>query len=302
MAIVFSRSGLNAELRADLPFNNTLRISVGNGGEDTTSAFDTTRNTHLWLLFNAASLLENEGAVGQQIHRVIKPEDAFLNDDFRDALCQGLWDADKKAPYNSPVLEVIPTWKSHFYDPDTGTNWMGQTAPTALSEGVRFYWVSQRAYRRGDWVKAGYAFGLALHYLTDLTQPMHAANFTWLDSQGLGFHTDFERYVKATLHQINPPRVYEPLLSQTSIEDYFHAVARRSKDTYYSRVCKPEWTQHYDEAARSHTVWNQRIGVLVPLILADAVQMTTQFLLMWFKDASPSAVPTLQEAVINLLR
>jgi phospholipase C len=254
------------------------------------------------LLFNAASLLENEGAVGQQIHRAIKPEDAFLNDDFRDALCQGLWDADKKAPYNSPVLEVIPTWKSHFYDPDTGTNWMGQTAPTALSEGVRFYWVSQRAYRRGDWVKAGYAFGLALHYLSDLTQPMHAANFTWLDSQGLGFHTDFERYVKATLHQINPPRVYEPLLSQTSIEDYFHAVARRSKDTYYSRVCKPEWTQHYDEAARSHTVWNQRIGVLVPLILADAVQMTTQFLLMWFKDASPSAVPTLQEAVINLLR
>jgi phospholipase C len=219
---------------------------------------------------------------------LIRPWEGWLNDDFHDALCCGLWDADKKAPYNNPVLEVVPTWKSHFYDPDTQTNWLGEFQPTAVSEGITYYREAQRAFRREHWQEAGHKLGVALHYLTDLTQPMHAANFTWLDSLSFGYHTDFERYVKNMLPRIKPPKVYAPRLNETRYKRYFHAVARYSKDTYFALLCKPEWTQHYTNEARAEKVWDARVGTLVPHILSDAVQMTAQFLLLWFTEALTS--------------
>ncbi len=283
MSFVFSRSGIRAEWQTALPFNNKveIRIKVDTGLEDDTRAFDITRNTHLWILYHAASLLEHEGAAGRMIHTLVRPWNGALNDDFHDALSRGLWDADRKRPYNSPILDLVPTWSSHFYDPDTRTNWLGQTAPTALTEGSRYFRESQRAYQDGNMEQAGYTLGLAVHYLSDLTQPMHASNFTWIDSQAPGFHTDFERYAKSVVSRVEPPVAYAPLLRETDLEAFFHAVARYSKDTYYSLICRPEWTMHYSEADRDEKVWDSRVGAVLPSILGDAVQMTAQFLLMW---------------------
>lgn len=288
MSIILSRSGVKTDWGMDLPFNNhvAIRFQVNTGLEGAEHAFDLTENTHLWLLFHAAALLENESQAGQHIHRLIQPWHTVLDDDFHDALLRALWDADKRAPYNDPAFDLIPTWKSHFYDPDTGTNWVGQPSPTALSQGCRYYHHSLPAYQEADWEKAGYALGLALHYLSDLTQPMHAANFTWFDSQGFGYHTDFERYVKRRLFRLSPPRVYNPILSETTPEAYFHAVARHSKDTYYARIVKPEWTRDYGATTSHNWVWETRVGAIVPAILHDAVQITAQFLLMWFNAAS----------------
>src|SRR5262249_8060394 len=104
MTFQLSRAGLNAELSTDLPFNNKMvmriRIDSGLKEEDPAKAFIVAENTHLWLLFCAASLLENEGAAGQDIYDVVKPWDGMLNDDFHDGLCRALWDADRRAPYN----------------------------------------------------------------------------------------------------------------------------------------------------------------------------------------------------------
>lgn len=289
MGIVLSRSGLKFRWAADLPFNNAIRMSfqVPTGWEEeTTDPFETTCNTHLWLLFRAASLLEKQGSAGRQLFERIQPQDGKLNDAFRDALIQGLWDADKKAPYNDPIWRAVPIWKSHFYDPDTRTNWVGQTTPTALSEGWRYYHQSVRAFQRDHLAKAGYALGLALHYVSDLTQPMHAANFTWLHSQSFGFHTDFERYVKNILHRMDAPSVYAPLLPEMPLASFIHSVARYSKDRYFVQLCRSRWTQHYHEESQSESIWEQRVGGLIPPMLADAVQMTVQFLLMWFKDAT----------------
>jgi phospholipase C len=293
MGIVISRSGLKVNLDAALPFNNAVRMAFRiptTWQEETINPFETTRNPHLWLLFQAASLLEPEGIAGRKIHNLIQPQDGVLNDDFRDALIQGLWDADNKASYNDLVWGAVPTWKSHFYDPDTRTNWTGQTTPTALSEGWRYYHQSQRAFQRERWEDAGYALGLSLHYVTDLTQPMHAANFTWIHSQSFGYHTDFERYVKDTLHLIDAPTAYVPLLPDTSLAALIHNIARYSKDRYFAQLCRARWTQNYSEAARAESVWQERVGMLVPNMLADAVQITAQFLLMWNKDVSSSTL------------
>lgn len=291
MAVKVSRRGLNGEWRFDLPFNKSIALRFHFGLEegelDTSKAFETAGNTHLWMVYHAAALLKGQGQAGERIVRLIKPWSGSVNDAFHDGLARGLWDADNRSPYNDPIVDLVPTWASHFYDPDTRTNWMGQTAPTALSEGLRFYDESLGALVRADHGQAGYALGLSLHYFTDLTQPMHAANFTWMDSQEFGYHTDFERYVKNILHHIRPPARYTPFLGELSRNDMFHAAARYSKDTYLSALCPPEWTQSYSKAMNEESIWDARVGSLVPRILGDAVQMTAHFLLGWARDAAP---------------
>lgn len=261
------------------------RLNSFAGSTETADPFAIDKNTHLWLLFQAVSLIENESASGAHLHDLIQPCDGVMDDDFRDSLCQALADADNKAPYNDPVVKIFPTWRSHFYDPDTGTNWMNQTDPTALTEGCRFYEASQRAYHREDWSEAGYNFGLALHYITDLTQPMHAANFTYLDSKRRGYHNDFERYAKSYLHRVETPREYAPLLENASYRTFIHNIARYTKDSYYDAICRPDWTRAYTKWYRDTGVWDERIGSQLPVILNDAVQHTAQFLLMWYEDA-----------------
>lgn len=56
---------------------------------------------------------------------------------------------------------------------------------------------------------AGYWLGLSLHYLTDLTRPMHAGNFTYLDSYFIGYHTGFESYALEVQADVTP----HPLMS-----------------------------------------------------------------------------------------
>jgi phospholipase C len=291
MALRLSRSGVNGEWRIDLPFNKSialrLQLGVEEGALDTQQAFETTGNTHLWLVYNAVALLRGQGQAGERLVQLVKPWSAAVSDPFHDGLCRGLWDADNRSPYNDPIVDLVPTWASHFYDPGTRTNWMGKAAPTALSEGIHFYDESLEALAHGETRQAGYSLGLALHYLTDLTQPMHAANFTWMDSQEFGYHTDFERYVKDTLHRIRPPARFTPLLGDMTREAYFHAVARYSKDTYFALLCRPEWTQNYSKAMNTESVWEARVGALVPRMLGDAVQMTAQFLRQWARDVTP---------------
>jgi phospholipase C len=300
MGIAFSRKGLDVDYELNLPFTNSMavRFQIANPVTVTPPnpalAFDATQNTHLWLLFSATTLVESRGAAGRKLHQLVKPWHGKINDAFHDGLCRGLWDADKNTRYNDPLLDMLPTWRSHFYDPDTCTNWMGQTTPTAVTQGSAFYQQAQSAYQHGKLAEAGHHLGLALHYLTDLTQPMHAANFTWLHSQSFGYHTHFERYVRANLHLMTAPSRYTPRIKAAQLEAYFKAVARHAKDAYIERLCKPAWTQHFSEADRSFAVWENRVGAVVPHILRDAVQMTAEFLLMWMEETQAQRPKWLQ--------
>src|SRR5690606_23883358 len=129
---------------------------------------------------------------------------------------------------------------------------------TAVSVGSSYMRKTVRAMERGRCEKAAYALGLALHYLGDMTQPMHAANFTWMDSPKRGYHTDFERYVKHALHRIAPPARYQPLLPDAAPKAYFHAVARRSKDRYYAALVKPAWLHDYSRRRWDDAAWEAR--------------------------------------------
>jgi phospholipase C len=286
MSIRSSRQGLKMGLQIRLPFNNTLGldIDVNPNLYQPEKAFVIYHNTHLWLLFSAAHVLRNVDTCGDYLYQVIRPWNERIHDDFRDALCLGLYDADKLPPYNDAWFSLLPTWKSHFYDPDTGMNWLGETNPTAVSQGCSYYDEALQAYQQGDEWRAGYCLGLALHYLTDLTQPMHAANFTWMDSVNFGYHTDFERFVSHACADLPLPTRYAPHLPQAATEVFFTSVARYTKDAYYEAICKPEWTQSYDDTAGSMSVWQKRVGRYVKPMLYDAVQTTAQFLRMWANE------------------
>src|SRR5262249_15788483 len=141
-------------------------------------------------------LASKQGVIGKKFYDIFQPDKAH-GDVFHDAVCQGVYDADYLAEYNNPKNDgrlIVPTWKSHFYDPDTGKNWEGDTDPTALPMGRKLFNDSVIAYHNGNKQDAGYKLGLSLHYLTDVGQPMHAANFTAIDLP-LGWHARFEEEI-----------------------------------------------------------------------------------------------------------
>lgn len=116
--------------------------------------------------------------------------------EFQNAAYRGLDDADYKDPWRGDVIlpdlinprNSICTWHDHFYHPERQKNYRGDNT-SAVTEGRRYFnlsiQVAMRMLKLGGFDaplalhdKAGHYLGLSLHFLTDLTQPMHAVNFT----------------------------------------------------------------------------------------------------------------------------
>lgn len=175
---------------------------------------------------------------------------------FRNAVLAGLRDADYKVPY------IGIFWSSHFYDPDTGKNYMGYGA-TARSNGEYYFNVAlpvgKRIYaaiREGrrpsdnDLYYCGYYLGVAAHYITDLTQPMHSANFAnyfadafprldLKDNRHSGLEGMTEDIVVKQRYLNNPPRMeYSQFAPETyaSAGDILHEAAVIAKRTFVGVV------------------------------------------------------------------
>jgi hypothetical protein len=248
----------------------------------TDNAFDEAQSTHLWIVNRAAILASQDPAVGSQIAGVLQPNTSQTGPSgnvFHDQMCQGLYDADYKAPYDSPILGYA-TWASHFYDPDTGLNYIFQTSPTALTQCRSFFWSAVEAYVANDQKNAGYYLGLALHYFTDATQPMHAANFTWFNSTPLfGYHTAFEDYVMAHQASVASPSTYVPGTQGIAPDSYLIKAASNAKNNYYSTICPTLFTQNY-LGIIPYPQMNEINSVLSPM-LQGAIKYTSQCIAAW---------------------
>lgn len=154
------------------------------------SATNEGKSTHLWIVNHAVTILGKH----QSLPRAAKAYARLTNSTCRSSWQAGLQDADDKVSYNNWW-----TWKSHFYDPSTGTNWTGGT-DTAYKRALNYLASAKTKLAKND-VKGGcYDLGLALHYATDITQPMHAANFPATD-RPLNLHSHLED--RATVVQNN---------------------------------------------------------------------------------------------------
>ncbi|MFT3767973.1 MAG: DUF5050 domain-containing protein [Minicystis sp.] len=181
---------------------------------------DETKSTHLWIVDHALDILirhRNESSTGAY------PISQYIDLLVNDATCRDRWqhaltDADCKSQYADGATCADPlhsgAYKSHFYDPDTGKNYEGETSPTALTEAMKHFHNAAAYAASGNWSTANstacdssqsgvdgcvtsacYELGLSLHYMTDITQPMHASNYTFLDGV-LGFHSNYEDFVQ----------------------------------------------------------------------------------------------------------
>jgi hypothetical protein len=235
--------------------------------------FDEAKSTHLFIVKMAARLAAKQGPIGKKFYDIFQP-DQVRGDVFHDAVCQGVYDADYLAPYNDSDTEVVWKWKSHFYDPDTGKNYRGETDPTALTRGRKLFQESVAVYHKGDKRGAGYALGLSLHYLTDLGQPMHAANYTNADLP-VGWHSKFEEEI--VLHHqsdftFDDP--YSPSNFGVFPDNYFIELAKLAKKNFQDYNLKIENTQN-------------AIRVTAP-ILRQAITIASQYMVAWMRLADPA--------------
>jgi hypothetical protein len=145
----------------------------------------------LWEKETHSQVIENGVHLLRKAHEVEAREFIRLWDTgpgFSGATKKGLEDADELSPYSGDrCLGVQAMWDNHFYNPSTERSYTG--APnTAVTDGRRYFNLAVHTGRRIQklgaaapaelYRRAGYYLGLSLHFLTDLTQPMHAAGFT----------------------------------------------------------------------------------------------------------------------------
>jgi hypothetical protein len=113
------------------------------------------------------------------MNTVLDP-DGVPSGPFYDGVKAGLYDADYKPEYTGTYAGV-QIYYMHFYDSKTGQSFY-PGYENARTECDKYF--NQSLFTNPEQAddptrrRIGYLLGLALHYLTDVTQPMHAVNFT----------------------------------------------------------------------------------------------------------------------------
>jgi phospholipase C len=210
--------------------------SAGDDGADTNppgqvtdweagSVTDQGQSTHLYLVNQAIGILG---------HHLSEAHAANAYNRLTSSACrsrwqQGLYDADNKVSYNNWY-----TYTSHFYDPSTGTNYQGNTSPIAYTEALKHLATAKSKLAANDVYNGCYELGLSLHYATDITAPMHAANFAATDYP-LDLHSHIEQ--RAVTIQ-----------SGYAVSDYTGSPTTSVNDTLYSIA----WASYYEWAP----LWN----------------------------------------------
>lgn len=284
----------------------------GGLGWDAQDVFDDTKSTHLWILNRAARLAAlYTDPTGRQICDLVQPGRGKIDDPFHDRLCQGLYDADYVDPYNGP----LSTYAGHFYDPDTGLNWLNSRFNTAFTncqdhgQAAAKHWVRAdanghpRVVSAAERGSAGYELGLALHYLTDLTQPMHACNFTQLSSHPINwYHGAVETFAMEHQASVSPPAGFSSpngprglacphrdtdgcsAAACCDLGLYAKMAARNSKDLHAPTLIDVAGSQYYGWD-RDPTYWAGVVNKRLVPMLQDAIRVTAQFLVGWMELA-----------------
>lgn len=147
----------------------------------------------------------------------------------------------------------LKTYKGHFFDPDTGKNWMLGDKDTAQTNAVEHF---QNAYNAAGGVNSMSMLeeiGRALHYVQDANVPYHAANVIFLEDDG--DHSQFERYAfrfiyaytddLTTLASSNYTTV-----AQKKVADLVEIAARDAKERYPVLRDNPDRQDEWDTVAR----------------------------------------------------
>jgi Ricin-type beta-trefoil lectin domain len=204
---------------------------------------------------------------------------------------EGLLEADTISKYNN-YNGFYGTWKSHFFDPESGKNYSWDSAslpshslPTARTSAATHVAQASARFRQSDLEQGCYELGLAMHYFTDLTQPMHAANFSALDAP-IRLHSHYEAYAQNVQGSlvIAPQRQFSATLPPDIV---LFETAQASRNRWHNALW-PAFRQAYSEKCSSidqysnddTSCWqtSTQIEQLTGNILSDAVTATARYL------------------------
>ncbi|HYH06347.1 MAG TPA: hypothetical protein VEK11_04720 [Thermoanaerobaculia bacterium] len=208
---------------------------------------------HNWVLEGALQLIlpfanTEETDIGRAATRIVR---LFENSAFRETVFAALLACDYRPEYTGILSYVMPVqiYYKHFYDPATNRNFMTMRGyeENARTECERRFFnaVSKRpeGMTQYDESSSAWELGLALHYLTDLTQPMHAANFpnylaTGSLQTGDSRHSNFEGRADQPQFRTQCPPVTEEFLRDAvfrrNVTDFVFNVANKAKDVWSS--------------------------------------------------------------------
>ncbi len=165
-------------------------------------------NTHLWIVNRALELLS----------RTSDPVAAAVVNKMNNATCRpnwelGIWDGDEK------WVDAGSYPGSHFYNA-SGRNWVGDSTSSVTYRIVgnlhdetngkypnarKAMQTRIRAIGALSTAATCYELGVALHYMGDMTQPMHTSSMSSATTLYEGLHPLFEEYVGA-IHNRFPLR------------------------------------------------------------------------------------------------
>jgi hypothetical protein len=194
-------------------------------------------------------------------------------------------------------MPLFPTFYFHFYDPDHEASWAFPRflyPRHAVDRGTASFNESVTLFRDGaDKNEACVRLGVSLHFLTDLCQPMHAANFINQPLLNDYRHSGYEVYADIRAHLENyfqRPDNY-PALQRSEIEvtstlpsEWLKTVARQSLATWKEDL-KKEVEKKDLGWGRFENQWDWEAESSLRRSLWIAPRNAARYLCMWANRA-----------------
>lgn len=153
-------------------------------------AYDEGHNTHLWIFNRAVDLIMTPGF--SHSPNLAQLKELLGRPEFITGIRDGIYAADNTGIFDAATSGFV--YSAHFYNPQTkkGPNWEPKPAAVnALKYGVSYF---EKAVNAADARAGGRALGLAIHYLQDVCQPMHAGLYG--NDPGINFqHENYEQWI-----------------------------------------------------------------------------------------------------------
>ncbi|MGX5390143.1 phospholipase C [Bacillus thuringiensis] len=228
-------------------------------------------NSHLWIVNRAIDIMSRNTTR-------VKQDQVVLLNEWRTDLESGIYSADHENPYYDNS-----TFVSHFYDPDDGSTYI-PFAKQAKETGDKYFKLAGESYKNKDMKQAFFYLGVSLHYLGDVNQPMHAANFTNL-SYPQGFHSKYENFVDTIKdnYKVTDGNGYWNWKG-IHPEDWIHGAAVAAKQDF-SGIVNNNTKSWFVQAAVSQSYavkWRAEVTPMTGKRLIEAQRVTAGYIQLWF--------------------
>ena len=222
--------------------------------------------THAMIVTQGIKILENDLSKDE-------PQEIKKN---LEILKNNIHDFKVGSTYPDYDLNEYDLYQDHFWDPDTGNNftkdnkwYLAYAIPdTGESQLRKCSALARYEWQRGNYKKAAFYLGEAMHYFGDIDTPYHPSNVTAVDSLG---HVKFEtfaeerkeKYKISTTGFKTNESFYQNIIKNKDFNEwsknYLTGFAKTAKSLYYSHANMSCSWKDWDYAA-TKTLANSQIG------------------------------------------